>query len=238
MRLRNERSTDTYPFTLPVVRGLHTLCLPTPVTFFVGENGCGKSTLLEAIAVNFGFNAEGGSRHFNFATQETHTSLHQHIALGKGPAPRDGYFLRAESFYNVATEIERLDSAPSFDPPVTDAYGGKSLHAQSHGESVMSLVTHRFFGEGLYILDEPESALSPSRQMALLAHIHTLVAQGSQFIIATHSPILMAYPGATIFAISETGIAPSAYRDTEHYLVTRAFLNNTDDMLAQLLAEE
>ena len=141
--------------------------------------------------------------------------------------PRDGFFLRAESFFNVATEIENLG--------VTEFYGGKSLHEQSHGESFLALVTERFGGHGLYILDEPEAALSPQRQLAVLARIHDLVLDDSQFIIATHSPILMAYPDSLIYQCGKDGISPIAYEDTEHFQVTRDFLANPERMLRELM---
>lgn len=227
---------SVFPFSLPVIRHLERLQLNRKVTFLVGENGTGKSTLLEAIAVNFGFNPEGGSRNFNFSTKSTHSDLHNYITLVKGARrPKDGYFLRAESFYNVATEIERMDEEPSFDPPLIGAYGGKSLHAQSHGESFFSLVMNRFFGNGLYLLDEPEAALSPSRQMALLSRVHDLAENNSQFIIATHSPILITYPNAQIYVLTEHGITLTPYWQTEHYIVTKRFLENPETMLRYLL---
>ena len=189
-------SFDAYPFNLPAVRTLETLPLHRAVTFIVGENGSGKSTLLEALAVAAGFNAEGGSRNFNFHTRASHSELHRYLRLARSQKrPRTGFFLRAESYFNVATEIERLDA---IDPGLLQAYGGKSLHEQSHGESFIALMKNRFTGHGLYFLDEPEAALSPTRQMAALVRIHDLVREGAQFIIATHSPILMAYPDATI----------------------------------------
>lgn len=238
IKIRDSEDIDysVFPFSLPVVKHLDHLQLKSKVTFLVGENGTGKSTLLEAIAVNFGFNPEGGSRNFNFATKSTHSELYKHITLVKGVRrPRDGFFLRAESFYNVATEIERLDEESSFDPPLTGAYGGKSLHERSHGESFFSLVMNRFFGNGLYLLDEPEAALSPSRQMALLARIHDLAENNSQFIIATHSPILLTYPKAQIYVLSEGGITLTPYWETEHFMVTKQFINNPDAMLRHLL---
>jgi predicted ATPase len=152
--------------------------------------------------------------------------------------PRDGFFLRAESFYNVATEIERMDAEPAAAPPVINAYGGRSLHEQSHGESFLALLNHRFGGQGLYILDEPEAALSPQRQLAVLARIHDLVQAQSQFIIATHSPILMAYPDACIYQCNEDGIRAVAYEDTEHVRVTRDFLANPQRMLDHLMRGE
>lgn len=239
--LRKTPDEDSYISYLPVIRNLkkvNTLNLDKGVTFFVGENGTGKSTLLEAIASSYGFNPEGGSRNFAFATASTHSDLHKYMILGKGTKrPRDGYFLRAESFYNVATEIERMDAEPSFGPPIKDSYGGKSLHEQSHGESFLSLVLNRFGGDGLYILDEPEAALSPSRQMSLLVQIHSLAKKNSQFIIATHSPILLSYPDANIFELTEEDIQLTEYQKTEHYTLTKQFLNNPEQMLKYLLEE-
>jgi len=225
-----------YPFCLPAVRGLETLALHPRVTFFVGENGSGKSTLLEAIAVSQGFNPEGGSRNFRFGTRPSHSCLHDYLRVARGVRrPRDGYFLRAESFFNVATEIEQLDAEPGFGPPVIDSYGGRSLHEQSHGEAFLALMMNRFQGQGLYLLDEPEAALSPQRQLAVLARLHELAEQGAQFIIATHSPILMAYPQAWIYAFNASGVARVAYTDTEHYQVTHDFLANPERMLRELL---
>lgn len=205
------------------------------ITFFVGENGSGKSTLLEAIAVNFGFNAEGGSRNFVFSTTSTHSDLYKNIRLGKGLRPKDGFFLRAESFYNAASYIDELDrEAPSFHKLI-DSYGGVSLHNQSHGESFLALVQNRFGDNGLYILDEPEAALSPMRIMTLMVEIDRLRRAGSQFIIATHSPILLTMPDSEIFEFSENGISKVHYKDTEHYQITRNFLENPEKMLKYLL---
>jgi predicted ATPase len=231
-------SFSDYPFSLPAVRNLEQVSMHPSVNFLVGENGSGKSTLLEAIAVAWGFNAEGGSRNFAFATRNSHSQLHRYLRLVRGVRrPRDNYFLRAESFYNVATEIERLD-AESGGPPIIGAYGGKSLHEQSHGESFMTLVMERFRGSGLYLLDEPEAALSPSRQLALLARIHQLAMAGSQFIIATHSPLLLAFPGALILSLEAKGIREVTYEETEHFVVTRRFLQDHRSMLRQILGEE
>ncbi|WP_066269067.1 AAA family ATPase [Hydrogenophaga palleronii] len=238
LTLRRDRveSFERYPFKLPAVRSLEQLDFHPKITYFIGENGSGKSTLLEAMAVALGFNAEGGSKNFNFATRRSHSELHEYLRLAKGyKRPRTGFFLRAESFFNVATEIERLDAEPSFDAPVIDAYGGHSLHEQSHGESFLTLLTERFGGQGLYILDEPEAALSPQRQLAVLSRIHDLVRDGSQFVIATHSPLLMAYPDALIYQCSADGVAPVAYEDTEHVRVTRDFLAHPERMLRDLL---
>ena len=236
----NNLDKDSYLNKLPVVKYLSKegkLDLNAPVTFFVGENGTGKSTLLEAIAVACGFNAEGGSRNFSFSTNDTHSELFEHIGVAKRGYPKDGFFLRAESLYNVATNIDDMDKQPAFQPPIIDGYGGVSLHNQSHGESFLSIVQNRFFGNGLYILDEPEAALSPMRLLTLLAEIHRLVKQNSQFIIATHSPILMAYPNAEILEFSQDGINKVDYKDTEHYKVTKNFLDNPEKMLKILLEE-
>ena len=235
--LRRPLEAASYLNSLPAVNWLkeHRLMLDTPVTFLVGENGSGKSTLLEAIAVSCGFNAEGGTRNFTFSTRATHSELGEYITVAKRRYPRDGFFLRAESFYNVATNIDEMDEEPSFSPRLIDSYGGVSLHSQSHGESFLALVQNRFGGEGLYLLDEPEAALSPTRQLTLLGEMYQLVERDSQFIIATHSPILMAYPGARIYELSENGIASVEYRETEHYQLTRRFLENPERMLRYLL---
>jgi predicted ATPase len=231
-------SFERYPFSLPSVRVLDKLELHPKMTFFVGENGSGKSTLLEAVAVAMGFNAEGGSKNFSFGTRLSHSVLNEYLRIAKGvKRPRDGFFLRAESFFNVATEIERLDAEPSFGPPVIDSYGKQSLHEQPHGESFMALLLNRFGGRGVYLLDEPEAALSPQRQLAALARIHKLVRADSQFIIATHSPILMAYPDAWIYQFSESGIERVAYEETEHYRVTRSFMLDPERMLRSLMQE-
>lgn len=222
-----------YPYCLPVVRGLHELALHPKLTFFIGENGTGKSTMIEAIAVAAGFNAEGGSRNFNFATRRTESELHSVLQLVRSPRrQRDGYFVRAESFYNVATNIEELG--------VGGSYGERALHAQAHGESFLALALNRFGGNGLYILDEPEAALSPQRQLSLLALMDDHVQhRGSQFIIATHSPILMAYPDALIYELSEEhGIRIVTYEDTEHFQITRDFLNNRQAFFAELFSDQ
>ena len=231
-------SFDAYPFSLPAIRELKKLEFHPKVTFIIGENGTGKSTLLEAIAVAWGFNAEGGSKNFHFSTRSSHSALHEHIRLAKTfRRPKDGFFLRAESFFNVATNIEHMDAEPAISPPIINSFGGHSLHEQSHGESFLTLLTERFRSEGFYILDEPEAALSPTRQMAALRRIHELVKHGSQFVIATHSPILMAYPDAQILLIDEGEMRPAAYTETEHFSVTKSFLNNHQKMIAELLSE-
>lgn len=232
--------TEGYPFALPAVRSLRDeLVLHPRVTFFIGENGSGKSTLVEAIAVAAGLNAEGGSRNFRFATRSSESELHSAIRLVRGTRrPRDSFFLRAESYFNVATHIEQLDAEPGAGSPIVSGYGGRSLHEQSHGESFFALLQHRFRRDGLYILDEPEAALSPARQMTFLARLHQLVRLGSQFIIATHSPIIMGYPDARLLELSQEGIREMAYEETEHFRITRDFLMRRERILRELLAED
>lgn len=223
-------SFSRYPFCLDAVRNLSALELHPKVTYIVGENGTGKSTILEAIATAFGFNPEGGTQNFNFSTISTHSDLHKYIKLVKGvKKPKDGFFLRAESFYNLASNIDELDKEGG-GAPIIESYGGVSLHKQSHGEAFLSVFLNRFSGNGVYILDEPEAALSPSRQMAMLSRMHELIKQNSQFIIATHSPIVMAYPDSIIYELND-GFNKVEYRQTEHYQVMKEFINNTEKML-------
>ena len=235
--LRREKVTSftDFPFSIPAIGGLDTIEFDRPVTFFVGENGAGKSTLLEAIAIGMRLNPEGGSRNFRFATRESHSGLSNCLRLARSVRRiRDSFFLRAESYFNVATEIEMLDREGG-GPRIIDAYGGKSLHEQSHGESFFALFLNRLRGNGLYFFDEPEAALSPTRQLSFLSRLHDLVKDGSQFFIATHSPILMAYPDAAILMFENGPPRWIEYRDTEHYGVTRTFLNDTERMLDILL---
>lgn len=224
-------SWDEFPFSIPAIKSLHNLEFHPRVTLFVGENGSGKSTLLEGIAVAEGFNPEGGSRHAMFKARDTHSQeLPQKLQLSRGAvrlARSDGFFLRAESLYNVATYIEEIGQR---------GYGDVPLHQQSHGELFLTLMTERFSGNGVYLFDEPEAALSPQRQLSFLVALHDLVKRGGQFLIATHSPILMAYPDARIYHFGASGIAPIEYEETEHYKVTKAFLTRTKQMLAELLS--
>lgn len=230
-------SFQRYPFNLPSLKTLNELTFHPKVTFFIGENGMGKSTLLEAVAVSLGFNPEGGSLNFNFSTFDSHSELGNYLKVIKGiEKPRDGFFLRAESFYNVASNIEELDQGTG-GPKVIDSFGGQSLHEQSHGEAFFATFIHCFRGNGLYILDEPEAALSPLRQMSLLTRIHDLVNENSQLIIATHSPIIMAYPNATIYEFSEHGIHQKKLEETNHYTIMEQFFNDRQRMLHHLLNE-
>lgn len=233
LRLQHLDPTS-YLARIPAVKYLYEaggLDLGQPVTFFVGENGTGKSTLIEAIAVAAGFNAEGGTRHFNFSTRYSTSGLGEDLTLIRESREKDGFFLRAESFYNVATQVEEMELEPY--------YGRVSLHEQSHGESFLALVHNRFWGNGLYLLDEPEAALSPLRQMTLLSEMHRLAErENSQFVIATHSPILLAYPGARIYEFSDLGIAPVGYEECGHYRLMRDFLEHPERFLRYLLEDE
>jgi predicted ATPase len=222
---------DAYPFSIPAIRELHELRLDPQVTLFAGENGSGKSTLLEAVAVAAGFNPEGGSRHMTVSTRASHSVLHRYLRLVRGTRrPRTGYFLRAESFFNVATYIEEI-------PEALASHGGASLHERSHGESFLALVTHRFGPNGLYVLDEPEAALSVRGDLALMRRMHDLTAQGSQFIVSTHSPILLGYPGAKIYVLGESGIVETAYEETEIVELTRAFLRDREGFFRHLFED-
>lgn len=239
IRLAPNVNTGGYPFTLPIVRDLErkgSLDLDPRVTFLVGDNGTGKSTLVEAIAVAAGFNPEGGSHAFRFATRASESSLGGCLDLRWGiRKPRTGFFLRAESYYNVATEIERLDKDP-YSSSLLHAYGGVSPHERSHGESFLDLVTHRFGPNGLYLLDEPEAALSVRGCLALVARIADLTARGCQFVIATHSPVLLAVPGALILQIDDDGqVEPVSYDDALPVALTREFLGDPDRFLRHLL---
>ena len=228
-----------YPFSIPAIGKLNELEFEQPVTFFIGENGSGKSTLLEAIAVACGLNPEGGSRNFRFSTRASHSGLRDYLRLSRSPRRiRDSYFLRAESYFNVATQIEALDEEALGGAKIIASYGGRSLHEQSHGESFFALFMNRLGGEGLYLLDEPEAALSPQRQLSVLTLIHRLIYHQSQLVIATHSPILLAYPNARIYHFSESGISRINYTETEHYQITKDFLNRHERMLDLLLSAE
>ena len=224
---RDGWDAEAYPFNLPAVRSLDRLVFHPSVTFLVGENGSGKSTLIEALAVAWGFNAEGGGREHQFQTRTSHSPLHRFVRPVRSPQRvQDGFFLRAESFFTTASYLEDHGA---------DRFGDKPLHEQSHGESFFALFDNRFIGDGLYILDEPEAALSPSRQLSFLSRLHELVNARSQLIIATHSPILLGYPNAWIYHASEHGFERVEYEDTDHYQVTRNFLTRREMMLDILM---
>ena len=220
----NEVGEDDYTRRIPALKELNTLCFRRQITFFSGENGTGKSTLLEAIAVAYGFNKEGGTRNYHFSTYDDVSTLPDAVRLVKGYRMRNsGYFFRAESFFNVATAA------------VTEYNDGNmpDYHAQSHGESFLSFL-QRDQREGVYLMDEPEAALSPQRQLTLMVHLHQMAMEGSQFIIATHSPILMAMPEAEILAFDDTGIHPILWEETDSYQITRLMLDNRDRLLEQM----
>ncbi|WP_369902832.1 AAA family ATPase [Bacillus manliponensis] len=230
-------SLSNYPFSLPIIQSLDSLSFHPKVTYIIGENGTGKSTLLEAIAVAYGFNAEGGTKNFNFSTYASHSTLHEYLKLIKSAyKPDDGFFLRAESFYNVASYIDEMDKDKDniCSSKIIDSYGGKSLHEQSHGESFFSLFMNRFLGNGLYILDEPEAALSPMRQLSMLTRMHELASENSQFIIATHSPILMAYPNSRIYYLEHDSMREVTLEETEHYQTMKLFFDNKDRLFHHL----
>ena len=227
---------DAYPFSIPAVRELEQIEFHPEVTFLVGENGAGKSTLLEAVAIAWGFNAEGGTMNARFSTADAHSELHSYLRTVKSfKRPRNGYFLRAESFFNLATYEEELEEGAG---RAHHSYGDKGLHRQSHGESFLALLQNKFQPDGFYMLDEPEAALSPNRQLTALAIIHKLAQNRCQFIIATHSPNLLAYPHARIYLLDQSGLSETRYEDTEHFTTTRHFLNNPAAMLERLFAEE
>jgi predicted ATPase len=241
IELRRDKVPDLakYPFSIPAIASLSSLSLDPKVTFLVGENGSGKSTLLEGIALALKLNPEGGSQHFRFETQKAHSDLGDYLRLVRGiRRPRTGYFLRAESFFNVATEVDRIAREEYQGMLTLQAHGGKSLHEQSHGESFLALLTNRFYADGVYILDEPEAALSPQRQLGFLAVLHDLVTcKGCQFVIATHSPIILAYPQATIYSLDDGAISPIDYERTSHFTLTRDFLADRSRYLRKLFED-
>lgn len=227
VKLKNDVvDPSIYPFNIPAIKSIASLDFSGPITFLIGENGSGKSTIVEGIALAAGFNAEGGTKNYSFETKDTSSSLSDHLTLVRGSRrEKAGFFLRAESFYNVSTETERLGLK----------YGDVALHAQSHGESFLDIVVNRFEGNGLYLLDEPEAALSPQNQLALMYAIRNLIEQGSQFIIATHSPILLAFPDAAIYQLGQRGCEKISYEDTPVFRMTRDFLLNHGRYMEKLL---
>ena len=220
---------DSYLWNIPAIAGVERVDFERPVTCFVGENGSGKSTLLEAMAVSYGFNPEGGTKNYSFSTFDSHSELCDSLRLIRGPRKaRWGYFLRAESFYNVAT-AEAAYSQSGGTP--------QHLHEKSHGESFLATVQNNFRGGGVYLLDEPEAALSPQRQLTLLREIHTCAQTGAQFFIVTHSPILLGLPGAAILSFDDGPIHPIAYEETDSYQITSLFLSDRQRILRSLLEE-
>jgi predicted ATPase len=215
---------DAHPFDVPALRGLDELSMAQPVTCFVGENGSGKSTLVEALAVRAGLNAEGGSRNLQFATRPSHSALHQHLRLSWARRPARAFFLRAESFYTTASAYEEV------------GLGG--YHERSHGESFLDVATRQFLPGGFYVMDEPESALSVRGQLTLLRRMHDLVDAGAQFVMATHSPILLAFPDAALYALDEGGVRRIRYEDTDPFVLTKAFLESPDRFFRHLFAED
>jgi predicted ATPase len=226
-----------FPFSLPAFQALERLEFHPAITFFIGENGSGKSTLLEALAVKAGFSSEGGWKKRPTESIEPSSELERYFRIARDGLFSDGWFLRAESFYNVATELQELDDEPLCGHGFA-AYGGKSFHEQSHGEAFLALLNHRLSGDGLYLFDEPEAALSPQRQLAVLTLLHRLIRHHSQLVIATHSPILLAYPHAFIYEFSEAGIRRVTYEETETFRVTRDFLAQPERMIQLLLQDE
>jgi predicted ATPase len=232
LEVKNQEQIDwsSYPFSIPAIADLDKIEFHPDVTFFVGENGAGKSTALEAIALSLGFSEEGGTKSVMLNTATTASRLSAHLKSIKSfRNPTDSYFLRAESFYNIASYMDEVG--------YLGGYGGKSIHERSHGEAFMILLTKKFQGNGLYLMDEPEAALSPSKLMAAMAAIHSLVQEESQFIIATHSPILLAYPNARILQFSDIGISEVTYEETENFRITKDFLNHYQRRVKQLIDE-
>ena len=241
---RDGQPRNGYPWTLPAILPLTAgIALHPSVTYLIGENGSGKSTLLEAIAVAAGMNPESGSSSFGFATRTSHSELANAIRLVRtGRRWRTDFFLRAESLFNAATYLEKLNEdldgmgAAIAGNPLA-AYGGRSLHEQSHGESFLAVMINRFGPDGLYLLDEPEAALSTQNCLTALRRVHELVQEGSQLIIATHSPIILAYPHSTIYNCSERGLEPIDYEDAEPVRLTQSFLEARERFLRELLAD-
>lgn len=239
LKLAGIKDQTGYPFDVFAIKEIirkGSLTFDRPMTFLSGDNGTGKSTILEAIAVAYGINPEGGSQNFNFHTVDSHSDLHEAVRLiRKGAIPRTKFFLRSETYYNVASELEELSRDPMEGGFAYASYGGQSLHTRSHGEGLLSIIENRFGKDGFYLLDEPEAGLATNRQFSLLCEIHRLVKSGSQLIIATHSPILMAYPDATIYQFSEAGIEALPLEEAIAYKETKVFYDDPERMMYYLL---
>jgi predicted ATPase len=236
-------SWETYPFSVPALRDFEDLHLHARVCFFTGENGSGKSTLLEAIAVHYGFGREGGTRNFlNNSTASNHSvdPLVRALRLSFDKRTGKGYFLRAEIFFNVASLLDDLDAEPGPGEPLLPTYGGQSLHVQSHGESFFTLLEHKFQRNGLFLLDEPEAALSPQRQLSFLVLLHDVLKayKDAQFIISTHSPVLLGFPGAQIVSFDDGHLHPIAYEDTAPFQIVRRFVTAREAFLEELFASD
>ena len=226
----NKVDENSYLRKIEALRDIDKIEFSKPVTFLVGENGTGKSTLLEAIAIAHGFNPEGGTKNYSLSTRDTHSELCDAIRLSRGyRKERWGYFLRAESFYNVATQEEEYADG---------SHPSEHYHDRSHGESFLKLVQNNIRPNGLYLFDEPEAALSPQRQLTVLREIYQAANEGAQFIIATHSPILLGIPNADIFCFDDGSIHACSYEETESYRVTEMFINNRERLLNGLLAAD
>ncbi|MBO5371904.1 MAG: AAA family ATPase [Lachnospiraceae bacterium] len=220
----------SYLRNIKAIKNLEKLEFEKPITFFVGENGSGKSTLLEAIAISYGFNPEGGTKNYSFSTYDSHSDLCEAMRISKGYRKANwGYFLRAESFYNVATKEEEYADI---------THPSQKYHEKSHGEGFLAIAQSQLKPNGIYIFDEPEAALSPQRQLTLLMEIYECVKNGSQFIIATHSPILLGIPDAQILTFDDSYIHTCKYEETDSYQVTEMFINNREQLLYRLLSKE
>ncbi len=233
---------ESYPFSVPTIRNLERLTLGSRVCFFAGENGTGKSTLLEAIAAHYGFGREGGNRNFsNDCTESNHSidPLVQALRLSFDKRTGAGFFLRAESFFNTVSHMDDLDKEPSFAPPISASYGGRSLHIRSHGEAFLTLLDLRFRRNGLFLLDEPEAALSPQRQLSFLILIHDVLRKykDAQFIISSHSPVLLGYPEAQIVSFDGERLCDVQYEETASMQIVRRFVNDRDSFLDELFRE-
>jgi predicted ATPase len=239
-----ERVMDrrSYPFSVPAIANLDEIILKSRACFFAGENGTGKSTLLEAIAAHYGFGPEGGNRNFRNDTTESNHSIDplvRALRLSFDVRTGAGYFLRAESFFNTVSHMDALDKEESCSPPISAFYGGRSLHTRSHGETFFTLLEHKFQRNGLFLLDEPEAALSPQRQLALIVLIHDVLRKfkDAQFIISTHSPILLGYPNAQILSFDDGQICEIEYEETAPLQIVRRFVNDRNSLLNELLEE-
>lgn len=233
---------NDYPFSIPVIRNLTELRFKSRICFFAGENGSGKSTLLEAIAIHYGFGREGGTRNFtNDSTQSNHSVdlLAKALRLSFDKRTGAGYFLRAESLFNSISYMDRLDEEPGFGPPLSNFYGGRSLHTRSHGETFFTLSDLKFRRNGLFILDEPEAALSPQRQLSFIVLIHDVLRKhkDAQFIISSHSPLLLGFPGAQILSFDEGHIHGIEYEKAASMQVVKRFLNHRESFLKELLRD-